>query len=121
MCCLILLSWHRHNVATKDDIAQAMEKQSSVSVIADLQSPRGKDVDDSSKRTSSSVKLEHMILTVEDLEELGSDKLKAELRARGEDFRGEDVKEMAARLFRVVTAKQKILRKGNFSKGNKRK
>ena len=90
-----------------------MAKQSAVSVAAELPPP-GKEVATSST-SSGGVKLEDMVLTLEDLKELGEEKLKSELRARGKDFRGKDVSELAARLLRVVTVKQRIRRKGNYA------
>ena len=108
---------YRHNVASKEDIAQAMETQSATSVVADLQTARGNELDPT-QHSVKDVKLENMELSAEDLEELGEEKLKAELRARGKDFRGENVKQLASRLFRVLAMKKKMQRKGN-SKHNR--
>ena len=102
-------------MASKEDIAAAMEKQSAAALAAAALPPTAtvQDVDPTAAAgygASPGVKLESMALSLEDLVELGEGKLKSELRARGKDFRGSEVAVLAARLLRVVTAKRRSSR-----------
>lgn len=107
-------------MASKEDIAQAMDKQATAAAATAATPATHKEVDPTTSQTAGGVKLEHMQLNLEDLKALGEEKLKAELRARGKDFRGNDVSDLAARLLRVVRQKQRIQRKGNFAQDSDR-
>lgn len=112
--CSVLICYSlffRHSVASKDDISAAMEKQSAATVAAELDLQARSQGADLSTSRQNEMKLEHMTLSLEDMVELGEERLKAELRARGGDFRG-GVEELAERLLKVVTRKQQYMRKG---------